>query len=360
MALAAMLGLVAAGMAAAQAQDAGDPTGSWRIRGVVTGPHGYGIGGVRIEVQRLALSCISADDGRFELQGTGAGVAQLALTRPGYVPRVVEVAVGPGADVQQDMELAVEGEAFQQAIDDVKVKLYREGGFSPLVWFVPRLGLVVRFTRPALRTAQDRLFDMFSAVMIARDALAPFPYLGADALLVSEAVTPDEHLLRSYPRGPLLQRLAGSAPLDLPAALAWTEQYYDFYRDGRSSRKEVPGWQSIQSSLDQITEELFVEPEAGGVYVPGYGLVFHGLPARQFPAVMALSVLSMVLAVRVPVPDGDWIFVQFEDQQVLWAMEAPVQTIRRLVASQQAETFELDLEAMRDVHVYRNGVPWSG
>lgn len=360
--LVALAQLVPAAAEPAQAPQPGAAEGavSWQITGTVTNPYGVGIPEATVEAPRAGLSAATGPDGRFRLEGRGSpGTVQIVAYRKGYVPKAVNVLVGANQEVRQDLELAVDPAQFRQALDDVKVRLYREGGFSPTVWFIPRLGLVVRYTRPELRSAQDRLFEMFSAVLIAKEIMAPFPYLhDGNAQLISEAVTPSEHLLRRYPRGPLLEMLAQGTP-DLQTALAWTEQHYEFYRNGRGQAREIPGWEAIQKALDAVTAELFQEPEAGGLYVPGYGLVFNAAPAPQFPPVTALSVLSMLLAVRVPVPEGDRIFVQLDDRQSIWALEAPVQTLRRLLETQRQEQFQLDLESIRELHVYRDGMPWG-
>lgn len=360
--MAVLARLVTAAAEPAQAPPTGEAEGavSWQITGTVTNPYGVGIPEATVEAPRAGLSATTGPDGRFRLEGRGSpGAVQIVAYRTGYVPRAVNVLVGANQEVRQDLELAVDPVQFRQALDDVKVRVYREGGFSPTVWFIPRLGLVVRYTRPELRSPQDRLFEMFSAVLIAKEIMAPFPYLhDGNAQLVSEAVTPSEHLLRRYPRGPLLEMLAQGTP-DLQTALAWTEQHYEFYRNGRGQAREIPGWEAIQKALDAVTAELFQEPEAGGLYVPGYGLVFNAAPAPQFPPVTALSVLSMLLAVRVPVPEGDRIFVQLDDRQSIWGLEAPVQTLRRLLEAQRQEQFELDLESIRELHVYRDGMPWG-
>lgn len=362
MAVPASSGLVLAARAAGQGtpqQQPGAQEPAWRFTGAVKDPYGMGVKGARVRVVQLNLATETATDGSFQFEGRGTpGVVQVSAERPGYLPRTVSVTIEPGGLVRRDIELAINGEHFRQALDDVKLRLYREGGYSPLVWFIPRLGLVVRYTRPELRTSQDRLFDMLSAVVIAKDVMAPFPYLHDTAQLVGETVTPSEHLLRRYPRGPLLERV-GQGSLDLQSALAWTERYFEFYRNGKGQNREVPGWQAIQQALDAVTAELFVEPGAGGVYVPGYGLVFNALPAPQFPPITALSVLGMLLAARVPVPDGERIFVQMDDRQALWALEAPVQTLRKLVSAQSQETFQLDLATIQDLYLLRNGMPWG-
>lgn len=360
LATSAQLTPAAAEQAQAPQGGQGESSASWRLTGAVKNPYGVGIPEATVEAPRMGLSVTTGPDGRFRLEGKGSpGTVQIVAYRTGYVPKVLNVLVERDQEVRQDLELAIDADQFRKALDDVTLRLYREGGFSPTVWFVPRLGLVVRYTRPELRSPQDRLFEMFSAVLIAKEVMAPFPYLhdGA-AQLISEAVTPSEHLLRRYPRGPLLEMLAKGTP-DLQTALAWTEQHYEFYRNGRGKTREIPGWDAIQKALDAVTAELFQEPEAGGLYVPGYGLVFNAAPAPQFPPVTALSVLSMLLAVRVPVPEGDRIFVQLDDRQSIWALEAPIQTLRRLLEAQRHDEFQLDLESIQDLHVYRNGMPWG-
>lgn len=335
--------------------------GTWRLTGVVRNPYGLPIPEATVEAMTQPGMVAQTDErGRFRLEGQGSpGPVQVVFRRAGYVPKALRILLEQGTEVRQDVELAIDAAQFRSALDDVKVRLYREGGFSPSVWFIPRLGLVTRYTRPELRSSQDRLFEMFSAVLIAREVMAPFPYLhDGDAQLISEAVTPTEHLLRRYPRGPLLEMLA-KGTLDVQAALEWSERHFEFYRNGQGQGREVPGWQAIQSALDAVTAELFREPEAGGLYVPGYGLVYNAAPAPQFPPVTALSVLSMLLAVRVPIPEGDRIFVQLDDRDSIWALEAPVQTLRRLLEMQGEEEFRLDPETVRELHVYRDGMPWG-
>lgn len=346
--------------ASASAAWAGPAAGSWALSGSVRNPYGVGIPGAEVEVLGIGARARTQEDGRFRLEGPGSpGSVQVAVRSAGYVARTYNVLLAADQEVRQDFQLAIDGQQFRQALEDVTLRLYREGAFSPVAWFVPRLGLVVRYTRPELRGSRDRLFEMFSAVVIAKEIMAPFPYLhDGDAQLISEAVTPSEHLLRRYPRGPLLELLARGTP-DLQSALEWTQQHFDFYRNGRSQSREVPGWADIQRALDAVTAELFQEPEAGGCYVPGYGLLFNAPRAPQFAPVTTLSVLSMLLAVRVPIPEGDRIFVQMDDGEALWALEAPIQTLRRLVQAQAQEDFQLDLESIQDLHVYRNGMPWG-
>lgn len=335
-------------------------TGRWVLTGTVHNPYGVGIPGAEVEIAALGLWAQTDAGGRFRLEGQGSpGNVQVWVSGTGYLPRTFQVVLAADQEVRSDFELAIDGTHFLRALEDVRLRVYREGGFSPLVWWVPRLGLVVRYTRPELRGSQDRLFEMFSAVIIAKEIMAPFPYLhDGRAQLISEAVTPTEHLLRRYPRGPLLEMLARGTP-DMESALAWTQEHYEFYRNGQGQGREVPGWAEVQAALDAVTSELFREPEAGGVYVPGYGLVFNAPRAPQFPPVTSLSVLSMLLALRVPIPEGDRIFVQLEDGDALWALEAPIQTLRRLLDSQEEHDLYLDLPNLEDLRVYRNGMPWG-
>ncbi|NLG68615.1 MAG: carboxypeptidase regulatory-like domain-containing protein [Firmicutes bacterium] len=364
--LATVVWWLAAGMSARAGQASGPPgppsgaTGRWVLTGTVHNPYGIGIPGAEVELAALGMRVQADAGGRFRLEGRGSpGSVQVSVRGTGYLPRTFPVTLAADQELRLDFELAIDGVHFLRALEDVRLRLYREGGFSPIAWWVPRLGLVVRYTRPELRGSQDRLFEMFSAVIIAKEIMAPFPYLhDGDAQLISEAVTPSEHLLRRYPRGPLLEMLARGTP-DIERALTWTQEHYEFYRNGQGQGREVPGWAQVQRALDAVTSELFREPEAGGVYVPGYGLLFNAPRAPQFPPVTALSVLSMLLALRVPIPEGDRIFVQLDDGEALWALEAPIQTLRRLLDSQQEQDLYLDLPNLEDLRVYRNGMPWG-
>lgn len=348
----------AGGAGPALSPPAGEPAGSWVLEGLVVNPYGQPVEGARVQLSEPGVQAVTGPDGRFRLTAAGTGSVRVTVRRAGYVARSELVPAGPGHPAPIRLALEVDGERFREALEEVKLRIYREGGFTPLVWFVPRLGLVARYTRPALRTPQDHLFDMFSAVVLARDALAPFPYLHEGSALVSEAVTPQEHLLRRYPRGPFLEMVAQGGA-DLSRAIDWTQEHYEFYRNGRSATREIPSWDEIQKSMEAVSAELFTEPEVGGTYVPGYGLVFQAVRAPQFPPVTSMTVLSMLLAVRVPLPENDRIFVQFDDGQALWALEAPVGTLRNLVKAGRDPQARLDPSGLGEFFVYRNGSPWG-
>ncbi len=350
-------------MAAAPAEPcgagaAGTPAGRWVLAGQVVNPYGQPVEGARLQLSEPGVEAVTGPDGTFRLEGGPGAAVRLTVRRPGYVARSELVQVSQESPVSVRLALEIDGERFREALEEVRLRIYREGGFTPLVWFVPNLGLVARYTRPSLRTPQDHLFDMFSAVVLARDALAPFPYLHAGSALVSEVVTPEEHLLRRYPRGPFLE-MVSQGGVELSRAVEWTQEHYEFYRNGRSATREIPGWDEIRKGVQTVTAELFVEPEVGGTYVPGYGLVFQAVKAPQFPPVTSLTVLSMLLAVRVPLGENDRIFVQFDDGQAWWALEAPVTALRNLVRIGRNPQSQLEPSQLSEFFVYRNGNPWG-